>query len=127
MSDAREEQASEPAPPIEQPAERGEDRNIEAGGNGAQQEAAGRSVKKGALAVLLAIVLSLLWYLFADRFTPYTTQARVEGFVIGVAPQVSGRVTKVWVINNQEVQEDDPLFEIDNSHYQIALNKARSD
>lgn len=92
-----------------------------------RQEAAARPVKKGALAVVLLIVLSLLWYLCADRFTPYTTQARVEGFVIGVAPQVSGRLTKVHVVNNQQVQEGDPLFEVDPSLYRIALNKARSD
>lgn len=91
------------------------------------QKAGGRSVRKGALAVAAAILLSLTWYLLADRYTPYTSQARVEGYVIGVAPQVAGTVTKVWVINNQEVQEDQPLFEIDASQYQIALNRARSD
>jgi multidrug resistance efflux pump len=84
-------------------------------------------VKKGALAVIATIVLSLTWYLFADRLTPYTTQARIEGYVIGVAPEVSGTVTKVWVNNNQEVEAGQPLFEIDASQYQIALDKARSD
>jgi multidrug resistance efflux pump len=93
----------------------------------ATREAAGRSVSKGGIAVAIAILLSLTWYLLADRFTPYTTQARVEGYVIGVAPQVAGTVTKVWVSNNQEVEEGQPLFEIDRSQYQIALNKARSD
>jgi multidrug resistance efflux pump len=93
----------------------------------AQQEDSGRSVKKGGIGVVLAIVLSLTWYVLADRYTPYTTQARVEGYVIGVAPQVAGTVTRVWVTNNQEVQEGQPLFEIDSSQYQIAVNKARSD
>jgi len=93
----------------------------------APPEAAGRSVRKGTLAVVIAILLSLTWYLLADRYTPYTTQARIEGYIIGVAPQVAGPVTKVWVINNQEVEEGQPLFEIDRSQYQIALNKARSD
>lgn len=86
-----------------------------------------RTVKKGGLAIVIVIVLSLLWYLLADRYTPYTTQARIDGYVIGVAPQVSGTVTKVWVNNNQQVKEGQPLFTIDNSQYQIALNKARSD
>ena len=99
----------------------------EAEDSDAQQKAAGRSFRKGALAVAMAIGLSLTWYLLADRYTPYTNQARVEGYVIGVAPQVAGTVTKVWVTNNQEVQEGQPLFEIDPSQYQIALNKARSD
>nr|AAP49327.1 Uvs054 [uncultured bacterium] len=86
-----------------------------------------RTVKKGGLAIVITIVLSLLWYLLADRYTPYTTQARIDGYVIGVAPQVSGTVTKVWVNNNQHVKEGQPLFTIDNSQYQIAVNKARSD
>ena len=93
----------------------------------AQKEDAGRSVKKGALGVVLAIVLSLTWYLLADRYTPYTSQARVEGYVVGVAPQVAGIVTRVLVTNNQEVQTGQPLFEIDTSQYQIALDKAKSD
>ena len=67
------------------------------------------------------------WYLVADRYTPYTSQASVEGFVIGVAAQVSGTVTKVAVVNDQEVQVGEPLFEIDDSQYRLALSKARSD
>ncbi len=77
--------------------------------------------------LLAFIVLSLLWYLFADRYTPYTNQARIEGFVVGVAPKVSGVVTKVFIANNQLVQAGAPLFEIDRSQYEIALEKAESD
>jgi multidrug resistance efflux pump len=85
------------------------------------------SVSRGTLLIGLLILLSLAWYLFADRFTPYTTQARVQGYVIGVAPKVAGLVTQVWVENNQEVEAGQPLFEIDPSQYRIALNKAKSD
>ena len=90
-------------------------------------KAAAGSVKKGSLVIVLAILLSLAWYLSADRFTPYTTQARVQGYVVGVAPKVAGLVTKVWVKNNQEVEAGQPLFEIDPSQYRIALDKARSE
>jgi multidrug resistance efflux pump len=92
-----------------------------------KQKDASRVVRKGGIGVALAIVLSLTWYLLADRFTPYTSQARIEGYVVGVAPQVAGPVTRVWARNNQEVEKDQPLFEIDRSQYQIALDKARSD
>jgi len=85
------------------------------------------SVKKGTALIALVIVLSLTWYLVADRFTPYTSQARVQGYVIGVAPKVAGVVTDVWVSNNQEVQADQPLFQIDRSQYEIALGKAQAD
>jgi multidrug resistance efflux pump len=87
----------------------------------------GRSVNRGILGVTLAIVLSLVWYLLADRHTPFTSQARIEGFVAGVAPQVAGTVTRMMVINNQEVEQGQPLFEVDPSQYRIALDKAQSD
>jgi multidrug resistance efflux pump len=93
----------------------------------AAEDTATASVRKGGLAIGLAILLSLTWYLLADRFTPYTTQARVQGYVVGVAPKVGGLVTQVWIRNNQEVAAGEPLFEIDPSQYRIALDKAQSD
>ena len=83
-------------------------------------------VKKGGILVGLVIILSLAAYLLADRFTPVTSQARIEGYVVGVAPDVSGRVTDVWVRNNQEVMAGDRLFQIDRSQYEIALESART-
>ncbi len=85
------------------------------------------TVKKGTAGILLAIFLSLVWYLVSDRYTPYTQQARIQGFVIGVAPKVGGVVTKVWVKNNETVAAEQTLFEIDRSQYEIALKRARSD
>jgi multidrug resistance efflux pump len=85
------------------------------------------SVRKGSLGIVIAILVSLCWYLLADRFTPYTSQARVQGYVVGVAPKVAGVVTRVWVKNNQEVEEGERLFEIDPSQYRIAVERARSD
>ena len=97
---SEEENEPNPNPPPEPPAE---------------EQAAASTVKKGSLGVLLLILLSLAWYLLGDRYTPYTSQARVQGYVVGVAPKVAGLVTQVWVKNNQEVQAEDPLFEIDRS------------
>lgn len=85
------------------------------------------SVKKGSQIIAIVIVLSLGWYLLADRFTPYTSQARVQGYVVGVAPKVAGVVTQVWVTNNQAVEQGRRLFEIDPSQYRIALEKTQSD
>ena len=99
----------------------------DSGAEQAEAADAAKSVKKGGIGVALAILLSLTWYLLADRFTPYTTQARVQGYVVGVAPKVAGLLTQVWVTNNQEVEEGQRLFEIDPSQYRIALDKARSD
>jgi len=88
---------------------------------------AGGAARRGGLVLALLILLSLAWYLAADRFAPYTNQARVAGYVIGVAPEVAGRVTQVWVENNREVDAGDRLFEIDATQYRIALARAESE
>ena len=85
------------------------------------------SVKKGTIGILLVIFISLTWYLSSDRYTPYTQQARIQGFVVGVAPKVAGVVTKVWVKNNETVAAGQPLFDIDRSQYEIALKQAQSE
>ena len=92
-----------------------------------EENTAPASVKKGSAGIILVIILSLAWYLAADRFTPYTQQARVQGFVIGVAPKVGGVVTSVWVKNDETIALDQPLFEIDRSQYEIALKRAESE
>lgn len=99
-----------------------EKQETEASGNEAPQ-----AVKRGGITVGLVIILSLVWYLASDRYTPYTTQARVQGYVIGVAPKVSGVITEVYVKNNKRVEAGEALFQVDTSQYEIALAKARSD
>ena len=66
-------------------------------------------VDRGIRRVLWLIVISLVWYLLADRFTPYTQQARVQAFVVPVAAEVAGRVVRVPVRNNQMVEAGDPV------------------
>ncbi len=95
--------------------------------NSEQHSVADQSVNRGMRVIGIVIIISLVWYLLADRFTPYTSQARVQGFVIGVAPKVSGLVTDVWVGNNEAVVEGDSLLQIDPSDYLIALERARAE
>jgi multidrug resistance efflux pump len=87
----------------------------------------GKGSRRGAIIVLVLIVASLLWYFISDRLTPYTSQARVQAFVVPVAAEVSGKVLKVYVKNNDEVQPGQPLFDIDPLQYRIAFQRSRSD
>ncbi|WAG78059.1 HlyD family secretion protein [Metapseudomonas furukawaii] len=82
---------------------------------------------KGTRWVALVIVVTLVWYLLADRFTPYTQQARVQAFVVPVAAEVAGRVTRVHVRDNQDVKVGETLFELDPEQYRIAVDRARAD
>ena len=87
----------------------------------------GKGSRIGAIVVLLLIVASLAWYFVSDRLTPYTSQARVQAFVVPIPAEVSGTVLKVHVKNNDEVQRGQPLFDIDPTQYRIALQRSRSD
>jgi len=87
----------------------------------------GKGSRVGSIIVLLLIVLSLAWYFVSDRLTPYTSQARVQAFVVPVAAEVAGKVLKVYVKNNDEVQAGQPLFDIDPTPYRITLQRSRSD
>ena len=87
----------------------------------------GKGTRLGAIIVLILIVASLAWYFVSDRLTPYTSQARVQAFVVPVPAEVSGTVLKVHVKNNDEVQRGQPLFDIDPTQYKITLQRSRSD
>lgn len=76
--------------------------------------------------VLYACLFLFVWYLFGDRITPYTDQARVRGFVVPIAPKVSGTLVAVEVKNNQIVSSGDVLAQIDPRDYEIAVLSAKA-
>ena len=93
----------------------------------ANNAAPGAGSRIGAIVIALAILVSLVLYFIGDRLTPYTTQARIQAFVVPVAAEVAGKFSKVYIRNNDEVQPGQPLFDIDPRPYEIALQRARAD
>jgi multidrug resistance efflux pump len=93
----------------------------------AAEPAVGRGARTGAVIVATLIVMTLILYFVGDRITPYTSQARVQAFVVPVAAEVSGKVQDVHVRNDDAVEAGQPLFEVDPEQYQIALQRAQSD
>lgn len=79
------------------------------------------------LLTLGLIVALLAWYLAADRFTPFTSQARVDAFVVPIAAQVTGNVLSVGVVNNQQVAAGDELLRLDDAQYRFAVDRAKAD
>lgn len=88
--------------------------------------AAGRGTRLGGIVIAVLIVASLALYMIADRWTPSTSQARLQAFVVPVAAEVAGKVVAVRIRNNDEVQPGQVLFEIDPLPYRIALEGARA-
>ena len=87
----------------------------------------GKGTRIGAGIIATLIAVSLLLYFAGDRLTPYSSQARIQAFVVPVAAEVSGKVQKVHIKNNDEVMPGQALFDIDPDQYEIALQRSRAD
>src|SRR5262245_20093768 len=71
------------------------------------------SARAWVLFLLLVIAALVAYYVLSDHYTPLTTEAYLQAYVIQVAPRVEGQVAHVYVRENQAVKEGDLLFEID--------------
>src|SRR5919197_6207063 len=71
------------------------------------------SARVWVLGVLLVIAALVAYYMLSDRYTPFTTDAYVQAYVIQVAARVEGQVVRVNVLENQAIRKGDLLFEID--------------
>ncbi len=83
-------------------------------------------VKKWTALVLLICLFLLVLHILSDKFTPYTSDARIEAFIVPIVPQVSGTLTEVNVRNNELVKEDQILAVIDSSKYELAVEQAQT-
>ncbi|HZC96603.1 MAG TPA: HlyD family secretion protein [Bradyrhizobium sp.] len=73
------------------------------------------------LAVLAALVI---WDYYVTA--PWTRDGSVRVQVASIAPQVSGQITEVRVVDNQFVHRGDVLYVIDPFDFQVALDTAKA-
>ena len=109
-----------PDPPA-QPSEASEPARAEP-----RAEPESRPVRRWALVVLGICALLFVYHLFADRLTPFTTQASVNAFVVPVSPEVAGLVTEVNVVDNQKVEAGEVLVRVDAERYRFAVAEAEA-
>ena len=114
--------------------------NIPAGSPGAAPTGAGASgkpeapsvrrrmdpVRKWVLIFSAFCLFLLIWYLIGDRYAPFTTQARINAFVVPIAPQVAGEIISVNVGTNQMVKKGDLLARINPDRYELAVASAEA-
>ena len=75
--------------------------------------------------VSLAIVLGVtLWNTY--MIAPWTRDGRVRVYVVDVAPEVSGTVVQVPVVDNQFVHKGDPLYVLDPVRFRLAIREAQA-
>ncbi len=83
-------------------------------------------VRRLTLIVVCVIVVLFVWYVAADRFAPWTDEARVQGYIVPIVAEVSGRVLEVKVDNDQVVKTGETLLHIDPRNYEIAVRRAQA-
>ena len=78
------------------------------------------------LSVAIAVILTVLYYDYAERF-PSTDDAYIDADVVGIVAQVAGPIVNLPIEDNQAVRAGDLLFEIDPRPFAIAVEKARAE
>src|SRR6478736_3202814 len=86
-----------------------------------------RNPMRTIILVVLILLLTLFVYrVLSDRFTPYTSQARVVTFLTQIASEVPGDVIEVGVRDNSPVKKGQLLFRIDPEPYEVAVRSAEA-
>ena len=75
--------------------------------------------------LIIVFILLMTYIIIADRYVPLTSESRVQGYVVQIAPEVSGTIMQVAVQNNQTVTKGKLLFRIDDQKYRLAVNQAQ--
>lgn len=86
------------------------------------------SLLRFALTAMVVVVAALLGHALWRHYmySPWTRDGRVRAEVVRIAPDVSGLVTRVAVIDNQLVKKGDVLFTIDKSRFEYAVAQAQA-
>ena len=80
----------------------------------------------GIVIVLGALVTGILvWRINYQH--PRTNDAMVRANIVGIAPEVSGRIVELHVEDNQYVKQGELLYVIDPRPYQAILDKAKAE
>ena len=77
--------------------------------------------------IVVVVAAFVLWKLVAYyMFAPWTRDGHVRADVIQVAPDISGLISSVEVVDNQQVKQGQVLFVIDQARYTLALRQAEA-
>jgi RND family efflux transporter MFP subunit len=87
------------------------------------RQAIGVSVTLAVVAIAVAIGWKL-WNVYL--YEPWTRDARVRATIVNLAPDVSGLVSSLNVVDNQSVKKGDVLFVVERDRFQAAVAQAQA-
>ncbi|VFS50945.1 Multidrug resistance protein MdtE precursor [Budvicia aquatica] len=75
--------------------------------------------------IVFAIAVSAGWWLWNYYMqSPWTRDGKVRAELVNITPEVSGKLMSVNIKDNQMVKKGDLLFTLDETAYQIEIDKA---
>ncbi len=78
---------------------------------------------KRILLIVGAIAALFAGYEIVTTFVAYTDDAFVRSDLVAIAPEVTGRIIAVHIVDNQPVKTGDLMIEIDPTPFQLAVNQ----
>jgi len=78
-------------------------------------------VRRLAAVVVTLLMLLLVWEV-GTYYLAYTDDAYVRSDLIGVAPEVTGPIISLHVVDNQQIKKGDKLYKIDPTPFQLEVN-----
>ena len=88
--------------------------------------ASANPLRRAALIVVVVTILLFALSIVMERFTPLSSQAVVQAYVVRMAPEVAGRVIGVDVADNTRVDAGQVLFRIDPRPFELAVSEAQA-
>ncbi|WP_430913531.1 efflux RND transporter periplasmic adaptor subunit [Methylobacterium sp. sgz302541] len=95
---------------------------------GRERRRLARILRLLATVVILAcagVAAAFVWDFYVSA--PWTRDGRVRVQVASVAPQVSGQIVELRVVDNQTVRKDDVLYVVDPVDYEVAVASAEAE
>ena len=95
------------------------------------EDAQNRRKSRRPLVITIAVVVALLligffvYYYLSNKGKAGTDDAYTDGYVVAVAPRVSGQVVSLDVVDNQFVHKGDPLVHIDPRPFTFSRDQAK--
>lgn len=87
-------------------------------------------VRRGLWLVFLVVLIAGLavagWYYWRSLRRESTDNAFIEGTIVQVSPQVAGQVLRVYIEENQAIEQGDLLVDLDSRPYEIVLDSKRA-
>lgn len=77
-----------------------------------------------AVVAVAGVVLWRLWDLY--MYEPWTRDGRVRAIIVNLAPDVSGLISALNVVDNQTVKKGDVLFVVERDRFQAAVSQAQA-